>query len=116
MAWFAINITSVFLLESIWVSNFGSVIIVLSFMIVAFRVCLDQVCDAPKLVGPLTNHHHAENSRISGAPIPPCYVPFTGIHKFALNGHSGSIYLFSFKTCKIIIKNSPEVFSYTSLA
>ena len=44
MTWFATNITSSFLLESIGVRNFGFVIRVLSFMIVPFRVGLDQVC------------------------------------------------------------------------
>ena len=44
MFWFATNITSAFLLESIGVNNFGFVIKVLSLMIVHFRVGLDQVC------------------------------------------------------------------------
>ena len=43
MVWFSTNTTSAFLLESIRVSNFGFVIRVLSFMIVPFRVGLDQV-------------------------------------------------------------------------
>ena len=43
MAWFAKNITSAFLLESIGVRNFRFVIRVLSFMIVPFKVGLDQV-------------------------------------------------------------------------
>ena len=43
MPWFATNITSAFLLESIGVSNFGFVIKVLSFIIVPFRVGMDQV-------------------------------------------------------------------------
>ena len=43
MDWFATNITSAFLLEGIGVRNFGFVIEVLSFMIVPFRVGLDQV-------------------------------------------------------------------------
>ena len=44
MAWFAINITSVFLLKSLGVSNFRFVIRILSFMIVPFSIGLDQVC------------------------------------------------------------------------
>ena len=43
MTWFATNITSVFLLESIGLSNFGFVIRVLSFMIIPFKVGLDKV-------------------------------------------------------------------------
>ena len=44
MHWFVTNITSFFLLESIGVRNFGFVIRVLRFLIVHFRVGLDQVC------------------------------------------------------------------------
>ena len=43
MAWFAINITSDFLFESLGVRNFGFVIRVLRFMFVPFYVGLDQV-------------------------------------------------------------------------
>ena len=43
MPWFATNITSGFLLESIGVSNFGFVIRVLSLLIVPFMIGLDQV-------------------------------------------------------------------------
>ena len=44
MAWFATNKTSAFLFKSIVVRNFGFVIRVLSFMILPFRVGVDQVC------------------------------------------------------------------------
>ena len=44
MAWFATNITSAFLFESLGVRNFGFVIRVLRFMFVPFCVGLDQVC------------------------------------------------------------------------
>ena len=41
------------------------------------------LCEAPKPGGPLTNNcQSAENSWISGDPIPHCYVPFTEIHNF----------------------------------
>ena len=43
MAWFATNIASSFLIESIRVSKFEFIIRVLSFMIVPFRVGLNQV-------------------------------------------------------------------------
>ena len=44
MVWFATNITSAFLFESLGVRNFGFVIRVLRFMFIPFCVSLDQVC------------------------------------------------------------------------
>ena len=43
MAWFATNITSAFLFESLGVINFGFVIRICRFMFIPFCVGLDQV-------------------------------------------------------------------------
>ena len=58
-----------------------------------YDMCLNgQICDALKPGGPLTNRQLAENSWISGDPIPHCYVPFTEIHNFNKNRTESPLY------------------------
>ena len=41
-----------------------------SLDMIDFQVCIECICVAPKLGGPLTNRQPEENSWVSGAPIP----------------------------------------------